>query len=249
MEWTDNGIILRMSPHGEGKAVVSIFTENHGRHLGYIRGTRKQSAYLQPGSLVSCRWNARLPDQLGSWTIEPQASVYSRLMGSQSQLSALMSACTWIDLTLAERDEHPQLYPQFKSCLEELAASDGLAKYVHFEINLLRELGFGLDFSRCAASGRTKDLIYVSPRTGRAVCTEEGEPYKDKLLSLPSFLVGNSEPIALKQILDGLNLTSYFLERFVLTQLNKAMPEARVRLLNILKRQLHDDQDQDKRAI
>jgi len=240
MEWTDNGIILRMSPHGEGKAVVSIFTENHGRHLGYIRGTRKQGAYLQPGSLVSCRWQARLPDQLGSWTIEPQRSVYSRLMGSQTQLAALMSACTWVDLTLAERDEHPQLYPVFKTCLEELDTPEGLVKYVHFEISLLKELGFGLDFRRCAANGSTKDLTYVSPRTGRAVCASEGEPFKDKLLPLPPFLIEPYETVTIKQIVDGLNLTSYFLERFVLTHLNKAMPDARTRLSNILKRQIND---------
>jgi DNA repair protein RecO (recombination protein O) len=240
MEWQDNGIILRMSPHGEGKAVVSIFTESHGRHLGYIRGTRKQGAYLQPGSLVSCKWQARLQEQLGSWTVEPQRSVYSRVMGSQVLLTALMSACTWIDLTLAEREEHLELYPVFKECLEELDSPTGLVKYVHFEISLLKELGFGLDFRHCAASGDTADLIYVSPRTGRAVCAREGEAYKDRLLHLPTFLLETCEKVSIKDIIGGLNLTSYFLERFVLTQLHKAMPESRLRLNKLLRTYKHD---------
>jgi DNA repair protein RecO (recombination protein O) len=235
MEWQDNGIILRMSPHGEGKAVVSIFTENHGKHLGYIRGTRKKSAYLQPGSLISCRWQARLEAQLGSWTIEPQRSVYSKLMGSQSLLAALLSACTWVDLTLAEREEHPELYGTFKECLENLDGPAGLVKYVQFERSLLQELGFGLDLDRCASNGQTRNLIYVSPRTGRAVCEQEGEPYKDKLLCLPQFLVEPCEKVPIKDIIGGLDLTGYFLERFVLTQANKAMPQARERLLKNLR--------------
>lgn len=236
MEWQDNGIILKMIPHGEGKAVVSIFTENHGRCLGYVRGVRKQAAYLQPGSFVSCRWQARLPEQLGSWTIEPQSAVYSRLMNSQPRLTALMSACAWVDMTLAEREEYSRLYPAFKACLGDMDQDQGLAGYVRFEVKLLQELGFGLDFSRCAASGVIKDLTYVSPRTGRAVSAAEGENYKDKLLPLPQFLVENLDKVPIKDVIVGLNLTSYFLERFVLTQLNKAMPEARVRLINILKR-------------
>jgi len=240
MEWQDNGIILKMSPHGEGKAVVAIFTENHGRHLGYIRGTKKQSAFLQPGSLISCRWQARLEEHLGSWTVEPQRSIYSRLMGSPPLLAALTSACTWVELTLAEREAHLGLYSAFKECLEQMDATDGLVRYVHFEIRLLQELGFGLDFSQCAASGDTSDLIYVSPRTGRAVCRREGEAYKERLLSLPHFLVENYANVPIKDIVAGLELTSYFLERFVLTQMNKAMPEARLRLTKILRRSAND---------
>src|SRR5260221_11847818 len=110
MEWLDEGIIIRVSPHGEGKAVVTIFTEHHGRHLGYIRGTRKLNSILQPGCLVSCKWQARLQDQLGSWTLEPQSSFYSRVMHAPIQLTALLAASAWIELTLAERQDHRALY-------------------------------------------------------------------------------------------------------------------------------------------
>ncbi|MBP6985025.1 MAG: DNA repair protein RecO [Alphaproteobacteria bacterium] len=239
MEWQDNGIILKLSPHGEGKAVVSIFTQNHGRHLGYIRGTRKQSAFLQPGSLVTCTWQSRLEEQLGSWKLEPQRSLYSNLMGKPICLAALLSACAWIEKTLAEREEHPKLYDTFKYCLENIHQADGLRHYVHFETNLLQELGFGLDFSQCAVSGQKEDLQYVSPRTGKAVCAREGEAFKSRLLAFPAFLGNNHENVPLKDIVDGLQLTGYFLERFVLTQLNKAMPEARLRLFQILRKQIN----------
>lgn len=237
MEWQDNGIILKLSLHGEGKAIVSIFTEDHGRHLGYIRGTRKQGAFLQPGSLVSCKWQSRLEEQLGAWTIEPQRSLYSSIMGNPACLAALQSACAWIERTLAEREAHPHLYAVFKACLENVHTAKGFSDYVRFEISLLKELGFGLDFRQCALSGRTDDLLYVSPRTGKAVCAEEGEPYKSRLLALPTFLGNTQENVHVKDIVDGLKLTGYFLERFVLTQMNKAMPEARVRLFNILRKQ------------
>lgn len=239
MDWQDNGIIIKTSPHGEGKAVVTVFTEHHGRHLGYIRGTRKLNAILQPGCLVHCKWQARLRDQLGSWTLEAQQSFYSRLMQSPLQLTALLAACAWIELTLAEREDHGILYATFRECLEQLEREDGLARYVHFELSLLRDLGFGLDLAKCTVTGEKEGLIYVSPRTGRAVCAHAGEPYKEKLLPLPRFLVENCQETPIKDIISGLELSGHFLERFVLTQLNKAIPPARQRLFELLKRNAH----------
>ena len=98
-----------------------------------------------------------------------------------------------------------------------------------WELSLLAELGFGLDLSMCAASGATTDLIYVSPKSGRAVSAAAGENYKDKLLPLPQFLVGK-EVVEPRDIADGLRLTGYFLDRHVLAPLAKLLPDARVRI-------------------
>lgn len=237
MEWQDSGIILKLSPHGEGKAIVSIFTQDHGRHLGYIRGISKKNAFLQPGSLVRCRWQSRLEDQLGSWTIEPQQSFYSHVMNAPDRLAALMSACAWAEATLPERECHRDLFENFYDCLQALAREDGLSAYLNFEMRLLKELGFGLDLDHCAVCGGNHDLNYISPRTGRAVCAQDAKPYLDKILDNPTFFKRQDIIPKIKDIVDGLELTRYFLERFILTQLNKAMPQARLRLMTILRKQ------------
>lgn len=236
MEWDDKGIVIKALSHGEGKAIVTIFTENHGRHLGYVRGTKKISALLQPGNIVYCRWKARLQDQLGSWSLEPCSALHPCILQTPHLLMAMLSMCAWIDLTLAEREQHTPLFQVACSLLNKLAFEGLLADYVQYEIELLKELGFGLDLEKCAATGVTTDLIYVSPRTGRAVSAEAGKPYADRLLHLPRFLVESCENISQKEIMSGFHLTGYFLERSVLSQFGKKMPFVRQRLIGHLKK-------------
>jgi DNA repair protein RecO (recombination protein O) len=99
---------------------------------------------------------------------------------------------------------------------------------------LLGELGFGLDLSACAVSGETGDLAYVSPRSGRAVSRSAGKPYHDRLLALPAFLREGSAGDR-QAVVAGLALTGYFLERHALSPQGKAMPAARMRLVDRLK--------------
>jgi DNA repair protein RecO (recombination protein O) len=86
---------------------------------------------------------------------------------------------------------------------------------VRWELDLLTSLGFGLDLTRCAATGDTADLAYVSPKSGRAVSRAAGHGYRDRLLPLPSFLISQAKPER-EDVLAGLRLTGYFLDRHVL---------------------------------
>ncbi len=112
---------------------------------------------------------------------------------------------------------------------------DGIAHwgalYVRWEAGLLDALGFGLDLSRCASTGTLENLIYVTPRSGRAVSGEAGEPYKDRLFALPGFLLGsqNATPDA-PDVAVGLKLTGHFLLERVLAPHGRDMPAARTRL-------------------
>ena len=99
---------------------------------------------------------------------------------------------------------------------------------MRFEAGLLQELGFGLDLSKCAATGSVDELIYVSPRTGRAVSRDAGERYKDRLLTLPGFLLAAQSRLAPGDVGAGLALTGHFLESFIFGPLNRPLPPARV---------------------
>ena len=88
---------------------------------------------------------------------------------------------------------------------------------VRFELALLDELGFGLDLSACAATGKRQNLVYVSPKTGRAVSGEAGQPWADKMLMLPSFLLERDlariDSASLEDIQAGFDLTRHFFWR------------------------------------
>ena len=70
MEWTDEGVILSVRPHGEAAAVLELFTRQHGRHLGLVHGgrSRKLRPVLQIGNHRRRTWKARLADNLGHFT-------------------------------------------------------------------------------------------------------------------------------------------------------------------------------------
>lgn len=237
MEWQDDGIILGSRRHGETSAIVELFTPVHGRHLGLVRGgrSRRMQVVLQPGNSVHATWRARLDEHLGAYTIETDVSRAAALMESQTALYGYATLAAHLRL-LPERDPHPELYARLMAALPLLADPlSGPQTVVSFELALLADLGFGLDLWECAATGAQQDLIYVSPKSGRAVSRQAGAPYADRLLSLPDFLRldgGDANP---EDISAGFALTGYFLSRHVFEPRRVAMPPERQRLIARLK--------------
>jgi len=237
MQWTDEGVILSARPHGETSAVLELFTRQHGRHLGLVHGgrSRRQRPILQTGNHVDATWKARLADNLGHFGVELRKGFAAGVMDDAAALTALTSVATLARL-LPERDPHPNLFEVtlfVLGFLDEPAVWPALV--VRWELALLEELGFGLDLGSCAATGKTSDLIYVSPRSGRAVSAEAGEPYKDRLLALPPFLLGGATgPVTAGHLQAGFALTGHFLDARVLRPREMEMPEARARLLSYL---------------
>ena len=231
MDWRDEGIVLSFRKHGESAVIAHLLTQHHGRHAGLVRGgnSTKMRGVLQQGNELSVQWRARLENHLGSFAIELQEGHAARVLSDPGRLSAMLSACALVDLCLPEREPHPTIFATLQALLLALPDAAWAAAYVAWELSLLAELGFGLDLSTCVASGATTNLIYVSPKSGRAVCAVAGENYKDKLLPLPQFLVGK-DVVEPRDIADGLRLTGYFLGRYVLAPHAKILPDARARI-------------------
>ncbi|MCB9991306.1 MAG: DNA repair protein RecO [Rhodospirillales bacterium] len=230
-QWQDQGIVLSARPHGEGGAVVSVLTENHGRHAGYVRGAHstKMRGTLEPGTLVGINWQARIEGNLGTYALEQDRALASGFMGDPLKLGALLSACSLCDAALPEREGHEGLFYGLLALMEALDSDIWGAAYVMWEIALLKELGFGLNLTRCAGGGDADGLAYVSPKSGHAVSLEAGEPYKDKLLPLPAFLMPARGEATGGEVLKGLEMTGHFLEHWVFTHHSKGVPEQRIR--------------------
>jgi DNA repair protein RecO (recombination protein O) len=243
MEWADEGIVLSVRSHGETSAIVEALTHLHGRHLGLMRGgaSRKARTMLQPGNSLHLTWRARLNEHLGSLHAEPLRARTGALLERRDSLIGLNAFAAMAAAALPEREPHVGVYGAAEVLLDAIVEKDfahWASLYVRWEAGMLYELGFGLDLSRCAASGVTDDLIYVSPRSGRAVSREAGAPYADRLLKLPAFLLGvqNAEPSA-ADILEGLKLAGYFLLDRVLRPHGKELPQARLRLQELAGRE------------
>jgi DNA repair protein RecO (recombination protein O) len=238
MEWEDDAYVLSARAHGESGAIVDLLTAEHGRFAAHVAGgaSRKLKPFLQAGSRVIARYRARVSEQLGSASLEPVGEGPSALFDDALALAGLSAATAVAAGALPEREAHPGAFFGLEALIVTLAdARVWPAVYVRFEAGLLQELGFGLDLSRCAATGSVDDLVYVSPRTGRAVSRQAGEPYKDKLLKLPPFLLGTQAGLSAGDVDLGLVLTGHFLEQFVFAPLNRPLPPARVWLLERLR--------------
>lgn len=238
MEFEDDAFVLAARVHGESGAIVELLTARHGRYAAHVAGggSRRIRPFLQPGAQVLVRYRARVSDQLGSASLEPVGEGPGALFDDPLALAGLAAAAAVAAGALPEREPHPGAYLAFEALCSALAIPDiWPAVFVRFEAGLLQDLGFGLDLSKCAATGATDDLVYVSPRTGRAVSRGAGEPYKDRLLTLPPFMLGAQAGLSAGDVGAGLGLTGHFLEAFIFGPLNRPLPPARLWLLDRLR--------------
>lgn len=233
-------VVCSLRPHGEHGAIVRLLTPDHGLIAGYVRGGRSRAMrpVLLPGNTVAATFRARTEDQLASLTVE-LAHSRAPLHAEPLPAAAIDWACALTAIALPEGTPYPALHSALDGVLgavEAAPAARGWAvALVRYELLLLAELGFGLDLSRCAALGDADDLAYVSPRSAAAVSRAGAVGYESLLLPLPPFLLegGTGE---WSQILDGLRLTGFFLERSILTDWRADVLAARERLVDRLKR-------------
>jgi DNA repair protein RecO (recombination protein O) len=231
MEFEDDAFVLSARPFGETGAIVELVTRAHGRYAAHVAGaaSRRMKPFLQAGARVTVRYRARTSDQLGSAALEPIGEGPAALFDDRVALAGLAAAAAVTAGALPEREPHPGAFLGLEALLDSLASPDiWPAVYVRFEAGLLADLGFGLDLSKCAVTGSADDLVYVSPRTGRAVSAAAGEAYKDRLLALPPFLLSSQGGLGAGDIAAGLAITAHFLERFVFAPLNRPLPPARL---------------------
>jgi DNA repair protein RecO (recombination protein O) len=244
MEWTDEGIVLGIRRHGEANAILELMTREHGRHLGLVRGGAgsRLRPVLQPGNSVRAVWRARLDEHLGNYVVEGMRMRTGSLLAIPHAVCAVTHLAALCRL-LPERDPHAEVCRALEALLDRLDNSRAAgARVVRFELDLLAELGFGLDLTVCAVTGMDADLIYVSPKTGRAVSRQAGEPWRDRLLPLPAFL-GEAETAEPPEddLADGFALTGFFLARHVLEPRGLALAEAREGFIAaVLNRRTHN---------
>lgn len=241
MEWRDQGILLNLRRHGETSAIIDVFTEIHGRHAGIVRGgaSRKIAPILQPGAQLDLLWRARLEDHLGAYLVEPLRSRTAAALSGRLALAGLNAVTGILAFCLPEREAHGPLYHRTEALLD-LLGQDAVwpLAYLQWELALLDQMGFGLDLSKCAVTGQTDGLIYVSPKSGRAVSARGVGDWADRMLPLPPCLRGIG-PAPDSDVAQGLGTTGYFLGHKLAPVLaGRPLPAARARFVEAFTRRL-----------
>lgn len=239
IEWRAPGLLLAVRKHGESAAIIEVFTEAHGRQTGVVRGGggRRMAAVLQPGASLDVVWRARLEEHLGNFTAELVRGRAGGLLGDRTALAGLASLTALCSFCLPERQAYPALFRQTETVLDLIGTTDLWPfAYLQWEAALLSEMGYGLDLTACAVTGATEGLVYVSPRSARAVTATGAGAWAERMLPLPACLQG-VPTTAPSDVLRGLQTTGYFLEhRLVPAQGDKDLPAARARLIDALQR-------------
>ncbi len=223
MQFSDSGIIISVRKYSESSLIVKVLSQNHGLYSGFVRGAtslQKNRVIYQNFNLVDFEWSSKVEDNLGFFKIELQKSFLADIISSRVKLSSLGAISHLIEQNVLEREPVEEIFSGLLKLLQKLNLEDEifLKQYIQFEIDLLQILGYGIDLSQCAATGATENLHFVSPKSARAVCLEAGEKYRDKLLILPQFLLPDSDSqISKNDLLDGLKLTGFFIERHLTT--------------------------------
>ena len=240
MQWSDDAIVLSARKHGESAAIVNLLTREHGRHAGLVRGGagRRARGVLQPGNQVAASWRARLAEHLGTLVCELERARAAALMEDAPRLAGdALGVCARRGRPARARAPPRRVRQHARSVGRHGRAPGWRLDYVRWELALLADLGYGLDLSACAATGATEDLTYVSPRTGRAVSDAAAQPYRNRLLRLPRFLLDNTLADAdAADVAAGLTLTGFFLERQLLAPHGAVLPPARARFVATLDR-------------
>ena len=249
-EWKDKGIILSVKKYGEKGLILNILTENQGRHLGWFNNykSKKNTYDIQPGNIVDVTWKSRLNDQIGNYKIELLTSVSGKIFDDRLKLQALSSACSMINTLLPERENYFNIFKATRAFIDLISLFNEnknhawIEGYVKWEIGVLSSVGFSLDLTECAVTGKKNNLSYVSPKTGKAVTSEGAAEYASKLFYLPFFLGGtkNKNYNFYSDVLLGLKITSYFFKNKLFTTMSNnkivKLPDTRNRLIEMIEK-------------
>jgi DNA repair protein RecO (recombination protein O) len=238
MRIIDQGIILSIKKYSENSLIVKILSKDHGIYSGFVRSpSKKNFSIYQNFNLVDFEWSSRVEDNLGFFKIELKKSFLSDIISDPLKLSSLNTIAAIIAQNILEREPLEEIFSGLLDLLKNLNCEKEifLKKYIEFEIELLKILGYGIDLSECVATGTQENLSFVSPKSARAVCLEAGEKYRDKLLVLPQFLLAeNQGEITHQDLLNGLKLTGFFIEKYLTNKPGIKDFRARNQLMNLV---------------
>jgi len=236
MKFEDDGYIVNTRKFGEKSLIITVITENHGKISGFAKNviSKKTTGIYQIGNKIKIDYYSRVDENLGSIKCDLINPLSVNFLSDAKKLNILGSFCSLINLCIPEQEKLEDFYKFSENILNHLAVNKDFPKiYCLWELSLLDYLGLSIDLSSCAATGVVEDLIYISPKSARAVSREAGLPYKTKLFNLPKFYLDEDSSYENQDILDSLQICETFLKKNFFETHNLKFPAIRDRLADL----------------
>ena len=221
MQWQGTGIVVGVRTYGDTRVILSVFTEDRGLQRGLAKLDKRK---VQVWDFVSVTWRARLQSNLGFFcNCEIVSSYFHTYFQDRIKMMCISSLALVVNEALPQNDPHPILYARLEEFTKVINGSDWQVKYLKVELELLAQLGFALDLSRCAVNDSTDELLFISPKTGKAISKAAAAGYEDKLFPLPEILsnlsCGNRhvDSCSVEEFNIGIKILGFFLHRYLLT--------------------------------
>ena len=226
MNWDDSGYLVSKNKYSENSIIAEVFTENHGKISGIIFGgtSKKIKNYLQIGNKIYVNYNSKSVTRIGYFKIEILKALTPLYFDQNQKLSCITSAMHLIKLLTAEAQSNKEIFKLIDKFFEILTSDNWIQKYIFWELELLKLLGYDLELKTMAEKEIVDSEVnyYVKSSTEKK--------------SIPNFLIDeNDMDVNLNNLLKGLKLVSDYLEKSILKPNNLNLPTSRTHFINLLK--------------
>ena len=226
MNWDDSAYLVSKNRYSENSIIAEVFTENHGKISGIIFGgtSKKIKNYLQIGNKIYVNYNSKSVTRIGYFKIEILKALTPLYFDENQKLSCITSAMHLIKLLTAEAQSNKEIFKLIDKFFEILTSDNWIQKYIFWELELLKLLGYDLELKNIAV----KEIINNETNYYAKSSTEK------KII--PNFLIDEKNlDVNLKNLLKGLKLVSDYLEKSILKPNNLNLPTSRTHFINLLK--------------
>ena len=226
MNWDDSAYLVSKNRYSENSIIAEVFTENHGKISGIIFGgtSKKIKNYLQIGNKIYVNYNSKSVTRIGYFKIEILKALTPLYFDENQKLSCITSAMHLIKLLTAEAQSNKEIFKLIDKFFEILTYDNWIQKYIFWELELLKLLGYDLELKNMVE----KEIVDSEINYFVKSSTEKK--------SIPNFLIDESNlDVNLKNLLKGLKLVSDYLEKSILKPNNLNLPTSRTYFINLLK--------------
>ena len=226
MNWIDEGFLISKNRYSENSLIAEIFTKDRGKISGIIFGgtSKKIKNYLQIGNRLHINYSSKSENRIGYFKVEI-LNAYSPLYFDHKQkLSCITSATNLVKILTADSQSNIKVYQLIENLFFILDSKDWLKKYIFWELDLLKVLGYDLELEGLVEKDtiENKTVYYASSSTEKKY--------------VPNFLIDKDIEVSdLKTLLNGLKLVGDYLDKTILKPNNLNYPNSRLLFINSLK--------------
>jgi DNA repair protein RecO (recombination protein O) len=217
MKIRDEAIILTTQKHGENFCKLTIFSKTNGLLNGMCRvSNSKGTKNLLAGSTIFCEINQKNNEKSCWFNYEVTKMLSPIVLNNSQLLNSINSILFLLKAILLPHQPEQTIYFSTIDFFNQIDKKTEVFKiFINYQLILLKNMGFEIDFYKCADTGSLENLEYISPKTGRAICKNSGEPYKNLLINMPEYIKGNSDKKSIKEMI---KFNDFFIYKFLINK-------------------------------